>query len=73
MSPASCITFSSALDPATAQNASNYSVIQMKRAAGHKRRQGHFAFERATTGPTTPCKLTLAGKPRFAAGGQTRS
>ncbi len=63
------ITFSSALDPATAQNASNFTVIQTtkgRRASAAKAIRLHARYKPASN----TVKLTLLGRPRFAAGGQ---
>jgi hypothetical protein len=62
------LTFSSALDPTTASNAANYSVTQATS-------RGTSAVKpvrvRAIYKPANhTVKLTLAGKPRFASGGQ---
>ena len=63
------ITFSTALDPTTAQNASNYTVIQTAkggRASAAKAIRLHARYKLANK----TVKLTFVGKPRFAAGGQ---
>ena len=63
------LTFSSALDPATARNTSNYTVIQSTstgRAKALKPLRLHAVYSAAKN----TVKLTLVGKPRFTAGGQ---
>jgi hypothetical protein len=63
------LTFSSPLDVATAQNAANYTVTQMGtngRAKAVKAIRLHAIYSAALKRVT----LRLAGKPRFAAGGQ---
>ncbi len=62
------LTFSSALDPATARNASNYTVVQTTAARTKvvKPIRLHAAYRPGNN----KVKLSLAGKPRFTAGGQ---
>ena len=63
------ITFSTALDPTTAQDASNYTVIQTTkggRASAAKAIRLHARYKLASK----TVKLTFVGKPRFASGGQ---
>jgi streptogramin lyase len=63
------LTFSSTLDPATAQKASNYSVIQSSKAGRAKAIKS--VRVRANYKPAArEVKLTFSGKPRFTAGGQ---
>ena len=63
------LTFSSALDPATAQNAANFSVIQMTRN-GRTKVAKAIRVRAVYDARSNSVKLTFAGKPRFAAGGR---
>jgi hypothetical protein len=65
------LTFSSALDPATAANASNYSVAQVTKA-GRAKAVKPIRLRAAYKPAKDTVKLTLVGKPRFTAGGQLR-
>jgi streptogramin lyase len=63
------LTFSSALDPTTARNASNYTVTQKTkrgRTKAVKAVRVHVQYKPASN----TVKLTLSGRPHFAAGGQ---
>ena len=63
------LTFSAPLDPATAQNAANYTVTQLAkngRAKVAKAIRLHAVYNHASN----TVRLTFAGKPRFIAGGQ---
>jgi streptogramin lyase len=63
------LTFSSPLDPATAQNAANYSVLQMSKNGRTKAAKALRV--RAVYNPASKTvRLTFAAKPRFTAGGQ---
>jgi streptogramin lyase len=65
------LTFSSALDPATAGNSSNYSVAQVTKAR-RARAVKPIRLRAAYQAANDMVKLTLVGKPRFTAGGQLR-
>jgi hypothetical protein len=65
------LTFSSALDPATAVNSSNYSVAQTTKVARAKAVKAIRLHATYTQAKDT-VKLTFAGKPRFTAGGLLR-
>jgi streptogramin lyase len=63
------LVFSAALEPTTAQNVANYTVIQnVKR--GRKTIRQHVGFNVVYNPSTYTVNLILAGKPGFAAGGQ---
>ncbi len=63
------LTFSSTLDPVTAQNASNYSVTQASKA-GRARAIKTIRLRAAYKPAAREVKLTFSGKPRFTVGGQ---
>ena len=65
------LTFSSALDPKTAANSSNYTVTQAM-TAGRARAVKPIRLHATYKPANHVVKLTFAGKPRFAAGGQLR-
>jgi virginiamycin B lyase len=65
------LTFSSALNPVTAQNSSNYAVTQAT-AAGAARAVKLIRLHAIYKTANKSVKLTFTGKPRFAAGGQLR-
>ncbi len=64
------LTFSSALDPATAGNSSNYSVVQTSKVVGRAKAIKPVRLHVAYKAAAHAVKLTFSGKPRFTAGGQ---
>ena len=64
------LTFSSALDAATADISSNYSVVQATKAGGRAKAIKPVRLHVAYKAAAHVVKLTFSGKPRFTAGGQ---
>ena len=64
------LTFSSALDPATAGNSSNYTVVQATKVGGRAKAIKPVRLHVAYKAAAHAVKLTFSGKPRFTAGGQ---
>jgi hypothetical protein len=63
------LNFSAPLDPATAQNAANYTVTQLT-ANGRAKAAKAIRLRVVYNHASNTVRLKLAGKPRFIAGGQ---